>query len=119
MGGQLKAWPENAKTLDEILIGDGLCYRGFIEAVPGLHGQFQYAFRPLLPAEITVAMGRINTLSEEGKRAEAEGLVARLISEHITWNTGVYLQLIGQKPMDSRYAENPTADKQWADDLGN
>lgn len=138
-GQQLKPWPADAKTLDEILIGDGLCYRGFIEAVPGVHGCFQYVFRPMLPVEVTVTQGRINKLSDEGKKAEAEALVARVVSEHITWTSvtegpitaeqvgqlpnpvynRLYMQLLGMSPMDSRYAEGPTAGQQLADDLGN
>lgn len=127
MGGQLKAWPDEARTLDEILIGDGLCYRGYVAAVPRHHGAFQYAYRPMLPAEITATQHRINTLSDSGKKEEAEGLVARVISEHLTWNSvtdgpltpaqvnklpnqvynTVYLQLIGLREMDEGYDWNP------------
>lgn len=144
MGGQLKPWPSEARTLDEILIGDGLCYRGYIKAVPRLHGAFQYAFRPMLPAEVTTTQDRINKLMESGKKAEAEGLVARVISEHLTWNSvtdepltpeqvnklpnpvynAVYLQLIGIREMDEGYEENPEAEsktstQQLADDIKN
>lgn len=145
MGGQqLKPWPAEAKTLDEVLIGDGYCYRGFIKAVPRQHGAFQYAFRPMLPAEVTITQDRIDKLSDSGKKQEAEDLVAQTIADHLTWNsvtgTGlsaedaaklpnaiyntVYMQLIGLRPMDEGYDQDvkpngKTSTSQLADDVKN
>jgi hypothetical protein len=143
MSGGLKAWPTEARTLDEVLIGDGYVYRGFVAAVPRKHGAFQYAFRPMLPAEVTVVQAQVNKLTEEGKSDQAEALVAKTISEHVTWNSAngkaltakevnqlpnpvynaVYLQIIGVREMDEGYDKDPedslTASQQLAADIKN
>lgn len=144
MGGQLKPWPADARTLDEVLIGDGYCYRGFVKAEPRKHGPFQYAFRPMLPKEVTVTQREVGRLSDADKEGEAEDLVAKTVAAHLTWNsvTGgaltkeqvaglpnriynkVYMQLIGVEEMGEGYDQDPqapgkTSTQQLADDVKN
>lgn len=138
MGG--KTYPPNARTLDDALMGDGYVYRGFIAAVPRKHGQFKYAFRPMMSEEITVIEESIKSLVKDGKRAEAEKLVAKTISEKVTWCDATeagtltvdearrlhqavfnrcYLQLIGAEPMDESDEDGKTSSQQLGADLKN
>lgn len=79
----LQPWPES-RSLDDLIMGDGLVFRAFIKASPRRHGQFQFCFRPLLPEQIAAAEQAVRTAAQTS-RAAAVKVMAKVISEQLTW----------------------------------
>lgn len=67
-----------------VYIEDGYTRRARISAIAGLHGQLDFEYRPMLPAEVEELEGRISTLVARGDHRAASNMVAAAIAEKLT-----------------------------------
>ena len=70
-----------------LFIDDGQTRKARINAVAGMHGQLDFEYRPMLPADVEDLEGRIGTLANRGDHRGASTLAANVFGERlVAWN---------------------------------
>lgn len=85
-----------------VFIEDGYTRRARINAVAGLHGRLDFAFRPMLPRDCEDLEARITTLMNRGDNKGASNLVASVLENHITeWDVRLRDKSVAKISADS------------------